>query len=73
MSSTEQHSTSTSEHDEKREKELGDEHSYGFEEDPATKDKIDNRKVVRDRGEDGAFHVGADQTTAGTPVKHRGE
>jgi hypothetical protein len=73
MSATQEHPSSKSEPNEAREKALGDEHAYGFEDDPATTDKIDNRKVVRERGRDGAFHVGADQTPAGSPAKRGSE
>jgi hypothetical protein len=73
MSAKKEQRSSKSEANEDREKELGDEHAYGFEEDPATTDKIDNRRVVRERGKDGAFHVGADQMPAGTPVKQGSE
>jgi hypothetical protein len=61
--------TSKGEPAEAREKELGDEHRYGFEDDPAADDKVDNRMVVRTRDKDGAFHVGSNQEAAGTPVK----
>ncbi|HVF16765.1 MAG TPA: hypothetical protein VNA21_07625 [Steroidobacteraceae bacterium] len=71
--SARQEQPSKSEASEQRQRELGDEHAYGFEEDPATKDKIDNRQVVSRRGDDGAFHVGAGPTPAGTPVKRGSE
>jgi hypothetical protein len=61
--------TSKGEPQEQREKELGDEHRYGFEDDPAADDKVDNRTVVRTREKDGSFHVGTEQEAAGTPVE----
>ena len=62
------HRSKTEPH-ERREKQLGDEHRYGFEEDPAADDKVDNRMVVRTKDEDGNIHTSQTQQSAPATAK----